>query len=98
MSIPKPFTYYHVPYIYNHYPMKAWALPMEPTHHDPDPPVCSESGKRHWIGPEFLCAGTSEGGRDACNGDSGGPLVIKVEEPHICVKPCNFPLVSLMIS
>ena len=39
---------------------------------------CSKSGKKHWISSNFVCAGSEEGGQDACDGDSGGPLVIKV--------------------
>jgi len=39
-----------------------------------------QSGKKHWISGNFVCAGSAEGGNDACDGDSGGPLVIKGEE------------------
>jgi len=39
-----------------------------------------KSGKKHWISSNFVCAGSEEGGQDACDGDSGGPLVIKGEE------------------
>ena len=27
-----------------------------------------------------LCAGESQGGKDACQGDSGGPLVVKAND------------------
>ena len=35
------------------------------------------SGQNEWIPKIFICAGTSNGGKDSCEGDSGGPLVVK---------------------
>ena len=37
----------------------------------------SEKGRNERIPKVFLCAGTADGGADACEGDAGGPLVTK---------------------
>ncbi|XP_008318850.1 serine protease 27-like [Cynoglossus semilaevis] len=58
----------------------------------------------------MICAGTSEGGKDACQGDSGGPMVVKVDPVssrwvqngivsfgEACAKP-NIPAVYTAVS
>jgi len=41
---------------------------------------CNKAYSFITITPNMLCAGFTEGGKDACHGDSGGPLLVKDEQ------------------